>query len=456
MNHSRRRFIELGGATTAALVAGGCAGRDSAAGGADDTGGASAPGRTPEPPRWVPPGDIDEGVFPSGVQTGDPRPDGVVASVWTSATAVALVVMRAEGVDGWVESSRRAELVPVDGVLQLEVDGLEPDTAYNIAFEDEGGGGWSAVARVRTALAADGLRVIRFGATSCLGGNAPWKTLTHAATAELDFFAFLGDTVYADGATSLEEYRLFWNLARTTKGFRDVTASTAMVATWDDHEVGNNWSPATLAPGQLDAAVQAFREAMPQRVGEEGSTLWRRLSFGATLDVFVLDCRGERAGSDYLSRTQMDWLKAGLADSTARFKIILNSVPITDLTAIFGQGARDDRWEGYPAQRAEILGFIEEAGVEGLLWVAGDVHYPQVASVDPEGGLADGQVEVLAGPGGSFLNIGADLFQGDPQYWWMAAEWNYACFTCDPVEGSILVEHIGDGGDVLNATRLFL
>jgi alkaline phosphatase D len=152
----------------------------------------------------------------------------------------------------------------------------------------------------------------------------------------------------------------------------------------------------------------------------------------------------------------MDWVKAGLASSEARFKIVLNSVPITDLTAIFGQGARADRWEGFPVQRAEILGFIEDAGIEGLLWVTGDVHYAQVGQVDPIGGVAADRVEVFAGPGGSFANVGAELFGGDPQYAWMSSTWNYARFTCDPGTGVVLVEHIGDDGVVLNSVSLSL
>jgi alkaline phosphatase D len=456
MAHSRRHFLELGGAAAAAMAATACRGDKPSDSGAADTAGAGAPERPAEPGPWLPDGDEDAGVFPSGVQTGDPRPDAVLVSVWSDTTALEMVLLRADGDRAWEEVEREPGLSPVDGVLQVPLSGLEPDTAYSVAFQDGVGGGWSRVARFRTALADEGWRVVRFGATSCLGGNEPWRTLTEAATAQLDFFAFLGDTVYADGAESLEDYRLFWDAARTTEGFVDVTASTAMVATWDDHEVGNNWTAAGLAPGQFDAALRAFRDVMPQQVGSEGSTVWRRLRFGAVLDVFVLDCRGERAGEDYLSRTQMDWLQAGLADSVARFKIVLNSVPITDLTAIFGQGARADRWEGFPVQRAEILSFAEDAGIEGLLWITGDVHYAQVGQVDPAGGVAADQVEVFAGPGGSFANVGAELFGGDPQYSWMSSTWNYARFTCDPGAGTVLVEHIDDDGNVLNAVTLSL
>ena len=456
MAHSRRHVLELGGAAAAALTVAACRGSKAGGSGAADTGGDAAPARGAEPDTWQTPGPTDPAVFPSGVQTGDPRPDAVVVSVWSTATRLSLVVMRAEGADGWQEVERQDGLAPAGGALQVPLAGLDADTAYCVAFEDAAGGGWSRVARFRTALGSSAWRVVTFGATSCLGGNEPWRTLTQAAAERLDFFAFLGDTVYADGSTTIEDYRLFWDAARTTPGFIDVTASTAMIATWDDHEVGNNWTAAGLAPGQLEAALRAFREVMPQQVGSEGSTVWRRLSYGPVLDVFVLDCRGERAGEDYLSRTQMDWLKAGLAESAARFKIVLNSVPITDLTAIFGQGARADRWEGFPAQRAEILGFIEDAGIEGLLWVTGDVHYAQVGQIDPAGGPAADRVEVFAGPGGSFANVAAELFGGDPQYAWMSSTWNYTRFTCDPGTGQVRVAHIDDDGNVLNEAVLSL
>lgn len=454
MAHSRRCFLQGGSSLAAALAVPGCARSDRRDSGVADTAGATGAVRSEEPEPWSPPSPVDRNVFPTGVQTGDPRPSAVVVSVWTTAPSVTLVVLKADGSSAWIEVERRAGLVPTGGVFQTDLSGLEPDSAYTVGFVDEAGGGWSRAARIRTAPAPDSLRIVQFGATSCLGGNAPWPTLTLAAEARLDFFAFLGDTVYADGSRSLEDYRVFWELARRTRGFEDVTASTSMVATWDDHEVGNNWSVEDVPEAQLAAALQAFRETMPQTTGGEGSTLWRRLGFGQTLDVFVLDCRGERADGRYLSVAQMDWLKAGLASSDARFKVILNSVPITDLSAIFGQGGQDDRWDGFPEQRTEILQFIEDAAVDGVLWVAGDVHYPQVGSVDPAGGIAERQTEVLAGPGGSFLNVGADLFQGDAQYAWMAAEWNYARFTCDPIAGTILVEHVADDGSLLNEVLL--
>jgi phosphodiesterase/alkaline phosphatase D-like protein len=458
MERSRRDLLRLASsAGVAALGLPSCKpGGPKDSGPPRDTGTDRAPERDPEPDAWDPGGTVDADGFAWGVQVGDPRPDAALVSVWTTAATVRMVLARADGAIGWTEVADQAGLAPVDGRLQVPLAGLDPDTAYSVVFVDEAGGGRSRVARFRTALAADGLRVVTFGATSCLGGNEPWPTLTRAAAEQLDFFGLLGDTVYADGSVTAAEYRLFWDQALRTAGFVDLTASCGVVATWDDHEVDNNWDRGDLVEGQYDAALAEFRAALPQTAGPGGSGIWRVLRWGRVLDVFVLDCRGERAGDAYLSAAQMAWLQSGLLASEARFKVIFNSVPITDLTAIFGAGGAEDRWDGYPAQRSEILSFIADSGIEGVLWVTGDVHYAQVGNVDPAGGVAEDAVEVFVGPGGSFGNVAAELFEGDPQYWWLSSQWNYTRFRCDPVAGTIEVQHIGDAGDVLNAVTLTL
>ncbi len=412
-----------------------------------DTGAGPSPRRDPEPPRWVPEGaEEDDTRFRHGVQAGDATPAGVVLSVWTTATRVRLRLARARGDQGWEELSAVAGLTVVDGAVALPLDGLDPDTAYNFCFEDEDGGGRSRVGRFRTAVAPGSDRVVVFGATSCLGGNEPFPSLFFAADESLDFFCLLGDTVYADGSRTVDDYRSFYGRVLRTDGFAAVAASTSVIATWDDHEVDNNWERASLAVGQFDAAIESFRRALPQGVGPGGTGIWRSVRWGDTLEVFVLDCRGERGGGLYVSVEQMEWLKAGLRASAARFKIILNSVPITDLSAIFGVALAEDRWQGYPAQRDEILGAIEDDGITGVLWVAGDVHYAQVGLIDPAGGRAAARWEVFCGPGGSFPNPGADLFIGDAQYPFLSTAWNWCRFTCDPRAGTVRVEHIGDDG----------
>ena len=145
----------------------------------------------------------------------------------------------------------------------------------------------------------------------------------------------------------------------------------------------------------------------------------------------------------------MDWLKNGLVSSTARFKIIMNSVPITDVSDVYGPIAQEDRWQGYPADRTEILQHIEDQGVAGVLWVSGDFHWGTLATVGRPGQSFDGQYEVLAGPAGSFINPLAYLFQTNAHYLGILTDWNTTLFEADPAMGTIRIAFIGDNGNVL-------
>ena len=164
----------------------------------------------------------------------------------------------------------------------------------------------------------------------------------------------------------------------------------------------------------------------------------------------------ERGVFKELSQEEMDWLKDGLLASTACFKIILNSVPITDLSAMIGDGAMFDRWQGYPEERTEILGHIIDHEITGVLWVAGDVHYGMVGTVDPPGELAEHAWEVFVGPGGSPIGFGA-AYTGDmTQYPVIVGTWSWTRFDCDPSLRTIRVRHIGDDGSTLSDITLQL
>ena len=459
---SRRAFLQWTGAAAAGAVSG-CAtkagpGDDGDSGAAPDSGPLpAAPARPAEPAElWSPGGAEDTSRFPWGVQVGDPDPSGAWLSARSDDDPLTARVAVQDG-EGWSEVDP-VPLTRAEGArtARARLSGLPPDSAVCVCVEAPDGAR-SRVVRFRTAPDAAGWRVITFGASSCFGGNEPWPSLLAGAPERLDFFCLLGDTVYADGSRTVADYRLFWDAALRTPGLVEMSGHTGLIVTWDDHEVDNNWSADALADGQLEAGVAAFREALPWAEGGGGPAgLWRRLSWGAALDVFVLDCRGERQGGDYISAEQLAWLKQALLDSPARFKIILNSVPITNLTPIFGQAQRQDRWEGYEAQRTEILTHIRDQGIGGVLWVAGDVHYAQIGAVDDVGGPGEGQWEVFTGPAGSFQNIAADYFVGHPQYLWMSSAWNWCRFTCDPERGTVRVQHIGDDGQALSDHTLEL
>ena len=281
--------------------------------------------------------------------------------------------------------------------------------------------------------------------------------MSFAAAENLDFFALLGDMIYADDYPDRYDYETKWDTCLSTEGMRAMTLSTSIAVTWDDHEVDNNFRRDTEGIDEMLAeAYPAFRRAMPYVDGGGEFGLWRKISWGTVLDLFILDCRGERMGDLYISVEQMDWLKAGLSASTARFKIIANSVPISDLSAVFGSVMENDRWDGFPEQRSEILAHIVDNGISGVLWISGDIHYGQLGRVDPEGGVAENLWEAVIGPAGSTLNAIVTKLDPIEQFPIMFADYNWARFTCDPGRGSILISFIGDEGQTIAEQEIFV
>ncbi len=388
--------------------------------------------------------------FDLGVASGDPTPDGAILWAHYEAGRLRLVVWSESP---FVEVANRV-VSPRDGFFHEQIDGLEPGRWYRYAFFLLSGEGRSPIGRFRTALASDSLEPVLLGGTSCTYNLLPPETLERAGRrTDLDSFLLLGDT------TSLEEYLDKWAHNLSKVGWRAIRAATSVIATWDDHEVDNDWDPERLDPTQLDAAREAFFKNLPVRRNPDApNQIWRKFSFGLTADVFVLDSRSERLPStretekaQYLSRAQLEWLARGLISSEAVFKVIMSSVPIAALPAIWLSPS--DRWEGYEAQRRELLELIELTPVSGVVFVSGDLHVAFTGRVAPSG-LGSSTLEVLAGPGAQIIN---PLWRSlePPQFDFATGDNNYVTLALDPSDRSLIATY-RDKDDVLIGERRYV
>jgi len=431
MKLSRRQFVATGATVTVGLSS--CSG--------DAT-----------PPEVIDPatagGVVDLQAFAWGIQVGDATDTAALLSVRTLEPRLLLQVWM-EVANGWERVQHDEVHTPDNGVVQLELSGLASNTRYAHAFYSEDRTRRTVVGYWRTAPATGTRRVIRFGASCCFGGNAPWPVLTRAAQEQLDFFILLGDTVYADHGEDAFDYEGKWNAALQVTGLIDLTASTSIVALWDDHEVDNDWSWATGGiEDQVADAKAAFRRGLPQRSGPN-DVMWRKLSWGETLDVFVLDLHGERRDGNIVSPEQLQWLKDELAASPAVFKVVLNSVPMTDFSETpVGALEADGRWQGYAAQRTELLSHIRNEAIEGVVWITGDVHTGGACLIDPPGQPGESQHEIIAGPGGSPISP-VGFLRPSGQILNIVPMWNYVRFEADPDARTVHAVFIGDDGQEL-------
>lgn len=364
----------------------------------------------------------DDETFDLGVQAGAVRPNS--ARLWAHVTgydaALSVAVWR-PGVEDpdLVVVGFEGDASPNDGgYALLNVTGLAPATEYFYAFFKEDGSR-SGLGRIKTAFPPGFLAPLTVGAMTCTNErNAPWRACEKIAAERPDLLLHVGDMSYNDGAFTLEEYRQKWALALSDPGYRAVLPTAGMYNAWDDHEFTNDLNPETVDPDLLRNATQAFYESLPQEPGPEGK-LWKSYRWGATVEFFVLDCRTERKPSTrdsedavYIGEEQMAWLKGALSESPCHFKVLLNSVPATGFTSDFW-ALRGDRWQGYQAQRQELLDFITDSAIENVWFIAGDFHLGFVTRLEADG-PARNMWEIACGPTGNLGNPLA-LLVDDPE-----------------------------------------
>jgi len=373
---------------------------------------AAALGRTPRPFRG--------GRFPDGVLSGDPTPTGItlhtrVAGV-DGAGGVTLEVARDRDFRRVV--SRR--VIRTDRsrnhTVKARVTGLRPYEQYYYRFSTATRD--SRVGRFRTALPADSRQPVRFAFFSCQDFTHGYFN-AHGAMArdDLDFVVCLGDYIYAEAyhtrrggtgvrddriglATTLQDYRDKYALYRSDRDLQAMHAAFPMVATWDDHEVQNNYAgdaPGGGLPGderyserRRRAGYRAFFEHMPfLPAGRD--RVYRALRFGRTVDLMMMDQRQYRddqpcgdavappcpewAGPrDFLGRRQMDWLKNRVGRSDAAWKVMGNEVAMMPTKVLGDAYFGFDSWQGYPREREELLEFLRVRGVKDVVFVTGDIH----------------------------------------------------------------------------------
>lgn len=361
-----------------------------------------------------PAGIAEAAVFDLGVQAGAMKTDE--ARLWTHSTAsddVTLRVWREGGADGEVLLALERTETPGDGgYVHAVVTGLAPATRYRYAFFTGAApsfDGRSTIGTFTTAIPEGALARIRLAGSTCTNqATRPFESLSWMAEQDPDIFVQLGDMTYNDGDETVEEFRASWAQNLGDEGYRAILSSAGSYYTWDDHEIVDN-SRYYDAPASLrEAGTQAFYENVPVEPVDRGGEVdfWNAYRWGDSVEILVLDSRSERVPStretddaQYISPAQLAFVQDRLMNSPARFKVLLNSVPITDLP-MPPWALEDDRWQGYRAQREALVSFIVDQGIEGVWFLTGDFHMGFVSRIAIDGGARD-IWEVAVGPGGS-------------------------------------------------------
>ena len=383
----------------------------------------------------------DLGDFSYGVAAGDPTDTAFIAWTRTALSPVTLEVATNPGFSPVLQTI--SGLTPGgDDTIKAEVTGLTASTRYYYRFSS--GGSVSRTGRVLTAPVPSSTSTFTFVFTG--DSNAffkPFSVLEGITRDDPDLFLYIGDTIYSDDTRSgtgeamvLADYRVKYAENRDDRALRDLMASVATATIWDDHEVTNDFygSPFGAFGPQIVAGSQAFREWMPIREDTgDPMILYRSVKWGDVAEFFLIDDRQYRspqayitepaclsagqpatlppAGAcqteianparTYLGATQKAWLKNGLATSTARWKFVMNGPLISALLFV-----PYDRWEGYAAERTEMLEFIQNPDgnvmtndhIKNVVFLSTDIHAAIYNSLVTNPGPSGGGVpEIVAG-----------------------------------------------------------
>ena len=227
------------------------------------------------------------------------------------------------------------------------------------------------------------------------------------------FIALLGDQMYADydgNLNKLEEYLANDSLRlkkieegeimlketsvleafrgkyhRTfVENFQKMSSRIPIMGIWDDHDMGEDNNDGTYP--YKEEARQVFMETYPTYPYEiEDEGIYYRFTI-ADVDAFVLDTRWYRSPMQnaegpekfMLGEEQLEWLLNGLKKSTARFKIIFSSIPFNDYggDTSSARPGHNDGWGGFLYARDQVMSFIKENKIQGVVAFSADQHYP--------------------------------------------------------------------------------
>jgi alkaline phosphatase D len=235
------------------------------------------------------------------------------------------------------------------------------------------------------------LMKVAFG--SCANQFKPQPILTRIAREESDLMIYLGDNIYAD-TRDIDKIREYYRVLAAKPEFQLLRASTPMLSTWDDHDLGENdvgknypklaesreifldfWrvpldSPRRAHPGVYHSEMFGGRGTNVQLILLDTRSfrddhyyshrLWRAEH---TYDAHPVD-----SNATVLGEQQWKWLEAELR-RPAVFRIIASSIQFSHQLNGY------ESWTLYPGDRLRLVELLKETHAEGAFIISGDVHW---------------------------------------------------------------------------------
>ncbi len=241
---------------------------------------------------------------------------------------------------------------------------------------------------------------IAFG--SCANQDKPMPVFKTIAKHHPDLFIFLGDNIYAD-TYKMRIMRKKYRKLKKNRDFKTLKKTTQIIATWDDHDYGQNDSGRHFPQKEESKKIflRFFKEPRDsERWNHKGIyTSYLYTVNTKKIQIILLDLRTFRdnlipyngsldADSSYhysleyspcqnedstlLGKEQWQWLSNELTKS-ADIRIIGSSTQF--LTQYNGY----ETWANFPYEQKRMLDLIKSKNVNGVFFISGDVHYAELS-----------------------------------------------------------------------------
>lgn len=242
---------------------------------------------------------------------------------------------------------------------------------------------------------------IAFG--SCSTQDEPLPILRTVLEWEPELFIYLGDNIYGDTRDMKALEAKYAKLA-ANKDFQSLRAQVPIIATWDDHDYGDNdaGKEFPFKAESKEIFLKFWNEPNPSpRRDHEGIHVSYRFEdpkIGKTLQIILLDTRTFRDQplkapfsswkNDYLPDTnpdktllgteQWEWLEERLREP-ADLRIIGSSIQFSH------EYNGWESWTNFPLELIKMVDLIKTTKANGVVFISGDVHWGELSILKPPG-----------------------------------------------------------------------
>ena len=219
------------------------------------------------------------------------------------------------------------------------------------------------------------------------GPPAAMQIYDSIARQKPDMMLWGGDYLYHREVDQDSEsgLRYRWKRERGIREVQSLLRTGHHFAIWDDHEYGPNDSNSSYA--LKGESLKLFKRyfanpsyGLPEAPGVFGNFIFNDAEFFLTDNRYYRD--SDKLVADdktMLGAAQLRWLKNALLASVSPVKIIVVGSQVTNAVNVW------EGWDKFPAERADILKFLVDQKISGVMILSGDRHFTEMLKTERPG-----------------------------------------------------------------------